>query len=167
VVELFARRRAARKHVDRTTYVAQHRELLEQCRALAASANDVDAVFYRYLEDLAQPWLDPSVLSRADRDILFDLVLRCHQVEKQLGGRSFLRSLELGRAPVLLLALIIAIMSITFRDLSVWSIIRYVRDWSDTAVFHIVHSSDQERLFCVACMLILVSIYMVHRTARV
>src|SRR6516165_6932333 len=66
-VELFARRRVGRKRVDPQAYAALHRDIIRGCRACAASANDVEAAFYRYLEDLAQPWLDPSILSRADR----------------------------------------------------------------------------------------------------
>ena len=62
IVELFARGRPARKRVDPQAYVTLHRELIASCRVLAASANEVEAVSYRYLEDLAQPWLDPAVL---------------------------------------------------------------------------------------------------------
>ena len=77
-------RAPARNRVDPQEYATLHRELIANCRALADSANDVDAAFYRYLEDLAQPWLAPSVLDRhcADREILFDLLFRCKHVER-------------------------------------------------------------------------------------
>jgi hypothetical protein len=168
VVELFARRRAGRKQVDPRTYATEHRELLEKCRALAASANDVDAAFYRYLEDLAQPWFEPATLARGDRDILYDLLLRCQHVETQLGGRSWLRWLRSPRAFVPAAALTFAIMLLWMGKSFVLlrAVFDAVRGWTDSLAYSITHSSDQTRLIVVACILIAVSMYTASRTAK-
>src|SRR3954469_7173177 len=92
IVELFARRRVSRKRVDPQAYLVLHRELMSNCRSLAASTNDVEATFYRYLEELVQPWLNLDVFAWDERDILFDLLIRCQQPETQLRGRSSTRS---------------------------------------------------------------------------
>jgi len=167
-VDLFARRKAARKRVDPKAYVALHRELILHCRALAASGNEVEAVFYRYLEDLARPWLDPAVLDRADRDILFDLLIRCQQVEEQLRGRSWNRVLRTWGVPLFLGAFFFAIMLLCMGRFSVVlsTILNGTRSWSDELYFHVIHSTDAERLFVAGLVLTMVTIYVVSRTAR-
>jgi hypothetical protein len=157
-----------RKRVDPQAYVKLHRGLIQKCRALAAGANDVEAAFYRYLEDLAGPWLDPAVLTRADREILFDLLLRCQQVEHQLGGRSWLRWLRSRRlfAPAAALTFVIILLWMGKISLLLRTSIEAVRGWAEDFSFSVAHSSDQQRLFVVACILVAVSIYMASRTAR-
>jgi hypothetical protein len=168
IVDLFARRKAARKRVDPKAYVALHRELIQRCRAMAASANKVDVVFYRYLEDLVRPWLDPAVLDRADRDILFDLLIRCQHVKEQLGGRSWIRVLRARGTPVFLSALLFAIMILCMGRFSVAlsTILNCGRSWSDDLYIQVIHSTDQDRLFVVGLVLITVTIYAVSRTGR-
>lgn len=168
IVELFARRKPARNRVDPKAYVALHRELIQHCRAMAASANKVDVVFYRYLEDLAQPWLDPAVLDRADRDILFDLLIRCQHVEEQLGGRSWIRVLRAWGTPVFLGASFLAIMLLCMGRFSVVlsTMLNRARSWSDDLYIRVIYSTDMERLFVVGLVLIMVTIYVVSRTAR-
>jgi hypothetical protein len=63
--------------VDTQEYVELHHELINLCQGHATTANDVEAAIYRYLEDLLQPSLDLHILARAERDILFDLLIRC------------------------------------------------------------------------------------------
>jgi hypothetical protein len=168
IVELFARRRAARKRVDLQAYVELHRELVNRCRALAGSANEVEAAFYRYLEDLAQPWLDLMVLARAERHILFDLLIRCQHVEEQLGGRNWSRAIRARGTPVALGALFFTTMLLCMGRFSVSlsTIPDRARGWSDDLYIRVIHSSDLERLFLVGLVLIAVSIYAVSRTAR-
>jgi hypothetical protein len=167
-VELFARRRPARKRVDPHAYVEAHRELVASCRVLATSANEVEAAFYRYIEELAQPWLDLAILARADRDILFDLLIRCRHVEAQLGRRSWTGSLPAWGTPALLGAFIFAIMLLWMGKLSVLlsTTLDRARGWSDDLWFSVSRSSDLERLFVVGCILIVVSMCVVMRTAR-
>ena len=168
IVELFARGRPARKRVDPQAYVTLHRELIASCRVLAASANEVEAVSYRYLEDLAQPWLDLAVLDRADRDILFDLLFRCKHVQVQLGGRSWIRVLRARGTPVFLGASFLAIMLLCMSRFSVVlsTMLDRARNWSDDLSIRVNHSTDLERLSVGGLVLIMVTIYAVSRTAR-
>ncbi len=168
IVELFARRRPARKRVDPRAYIELHRELIRSCRALAAPANEVEAAFYCYIEDLVQPWLDLAVLTRGERDILFDLVIRCQHVRTQFGGRSWVRSLTGWGAPVFAAVSIFAIMLLCMGRFSVVlsTILDCARGWSDDLWLGVTHSSEVERLFFVACALVVVSIFLVMRTAR-
>ena len=168
IVELFARGRPARKRVDPQAYVTLHRELIASCRVLAASANEVEADSYRYLEDLAQPWLDLAVLDRADRDILFDLLIRCKHVQSQLGGRSWIRVLRAWGTPVFLGASFLAIMLLCMGRFSVVlsTMLDRARNWSDDLYIRVNHSTDLERLFVVGLVLIMVTIYAVSRIPR-
>ncbi len=168
IVEVFARRRPARKRVDPQAYVTLHRELIASCRVLAASANEVEAVSYRYLEDLAQPWLDLAVLDHEDRDILFDLLIRCKHVQAQLGGRSWIRVLRAWGTPVFLGASFLAIMLLCMgRFPAVLStMLDRACNWSDDLSIRVNHSTDLERLFVGGLVLIMVTIYAVSRTAR-
>jgi len=171
IVELFARGRPARKRVDPQAYVTLHRELIASCRVLAASANEVEAASYRYLEDLAQPWLDLAVLDRADRadrNILFDLLFRCKHVQAQLGGRSWIRVLRAWGTPFFLGASFLAIMLLCMGRFSVVlsTMLDRARNWSYDLSIRVNHSTDLERLFVVGLVLIMVTIYAVLRTAR-
>ena len=168
IVELFARRRPRRGRVDPREYAVLHRKLTQECRTLAESASEADGVFYRNLEEMVQPWLTMSVLGRADREILVDLLARCRQVDRQLGVRSWLRSVR-HRAPRALglssfaVAAILFIATIGGGGLSV---LGQLRGWSDDLWFAVKRSSDVERLFFVGLVLIIVSIFTVSRTAQ-
>jgi hypothetical protein len=167
-VELFARRRAARNRIDTAEYAQLHRDLVDRVRALGRNASDVEAAFYRYLEDLVQPWLDLQVLGRAEREILFDLLIRCREVEVQLGRRSWMRLLRARAAPAPLGAMFFAIilLCIDRSSLVLWTILNQARGLCDDVMFRIVHSTDLERLFVVGLVLIAVSIYSISRTAQ-
>jgi hypothetical protein len=86
VVELFARRRGARRRVNPREYEGLHQELLAACRVLAEAGDAGKRPFYQRLEELAQPWLTLLVLERTDREILFDLLGRCRGAARALGG---------------------------------------------------------------------------------
>src|SRR4051794_38600307 len=60
IVELFARRSRARRHVDPAAYQVLHRELIDACRALAESADEDGRAYYRGLEWIVAPWLSPG-----------------------------------------------------------------------------------------------------------
>jgi hypothetical protein len=168
IVELFARRRVGLRRVDPQEYVLLHKELTQACRMLAQSANEVEGAFYRYLEDLVQPWLTPSVLARADREILIDLLVRCRQAERQLGVRSWLRSVPAWAPRALVVSLLVAIgiLLIGTGDGGWLSGLGRLRGWSDDLWFALRHSSDVERLCFIGTVLIIVSIFTVSRTAR-
>jgi hypothetical protein len=88
IVEIFASRRRGRSRVNPEAYRALHRDLTRLCQSLAASADEPERVFCRTLESLVQPWLNPGVLARADREILDDLLNRCREAERELGERT-------------------------------------------------------------------------------
>jgi hypothetical protein len=168
IVELYALRRRARKHLDPAAYIALHRELIDRCRVLACSPNEVQAAFYRYLEDLVQPWLDLATLSRGERDILFDLLVRCRHVESQLGGRSWLRSVPAWGVSALAGALVFSIMLLWMGRFPVIlkTALDLARGWSDDLYYRAIRSTDVERLFLIGCILVALSIYLVSRTAK-
>ena len=171
IVELFARKRPARKRVDPRAYVTLHRELIASCRVLAASANEVEAASYRYLEDLAQPWLDLAVLdraSRADRDIHFDLLILCKHVQAQLGGRSWIRVLLARGTSLFPGASFLAIMLLCMGWFSavLSTMLDRARSWSDNLYIRVNHPTDLERLFVVGLVLVVVSSHAISRIAR-
>jgi hypothetical protein len=168
IVELFARRRVGRKRVDPRAYVGLHRDVINQCRGLGAAANEEEAAFYRYVEDLAQPWLTLDVLARAEREILFDLLIRCRGVEAQLAHRSPYRTFLARAMPVLLAALF-------FVNILLWSgrilvflkiTLLYARDWSDRLWYRVSSASDLQWMLFVGCTLLGISAYLLSRPAR-
>jgi multidrug transporter EmrE-like cation transporter len=168
IVELFARERPACRRVDPGAYAILHKELVTSCRALAARASDVDAAFYRYIEDLVQPWLNPLVLGRADREILLDLLVRCRQAERAFIGRSWSLRLPL----VVLLALFVSFFVFLWeldRGMTAGvasTVLSGLRNVSDDVWVAVTHSNEAQWLSFVAVMLVVVSIVSVSRTAR-
>ena len=168
IVELFASQRPARRRVDPEAYGMLQKELVTTCRSLAAAANETDGAFYRYLEDLVQPWLSPLVLGQADREILCDLVIRCRQADRELVGRSWSPRLPLA------VLLTIFVSFFAFRWMLDWGItaraastvLSGLRSVSDDVWFAVKRSSEFQRLSFVAVVLVAISIMIVSRTAR-
>ncbi len=168
IVDLFAHRRAARQKVDPLAYRELHKELIEHCRAIAAPANEVDAVFFHYIRDLVRPWLSPTVLARADSEILLDLLARCRQVERQLGLSSWRRQFAGWALPVLIVSLVafIGILALGVNgDFSHIALVR-LHVWTDDVWIAIKRTSDIERVGVIGLILIIVSIVAVSRTSR-
>lgn len=168
IVELFALRRPARRRVDRHEYRVLHKELLERCRSLAESANEVEASFYRYLESLAQPWLSPAVFARADQEILLDLLVRCRQADLQLGGRSWARSIAGWVIPAIgwSALFVVVLVALGALDRAGFAVLDRLRGWSDDLWFAVKRSTEVERMFFVGAVLLIISIIVVTRTAR-
>jgi hypothetical protein len=85
VIELFALRRT-RRRVDPEDYEVLHNQLIRTCRSRAEASDELKRPLYESLETLAQPWLTLGSLVRLDREILFDLLIRCRQAELRLDG---------------------------------------------------------------------------------
>jgi serine/threonine protein kinase len=85
VIELFALRRT-RRRVDPQDYELLHNQLIRACRSRAEASDEAKRPLYESLETLAQPWLTLGSLVRLDREILFDLLIRCRQAELRLNG---------------------------------------------------------------------------------
>jgi hypothetical protein len=168
IVELFARRRVGRNRVDPQDYIRLHREVIDKCRVLGAAANDDEAAFYRYAEDLAQPWLNLDVLARAERNILFDLLIRCRGVEAQLTDRSRFRAfLSQAMPPLLVLLFFVNILLWSGRILIFLKImLYYARDWSDHLWYRVSSASDLQWMLFVGCTLLGISAYLLFRPAR-
>ncbi len=168
IVDLFAHRRAARQRLDPLAYRELHREIMEHCRVVAASANEVDTVFFHYILDLVRPWMSTTVLARADSEILLDLLARCRQVESQLGLTSWRRRVSDWVVPVLIFSLLvfIAVLALGVTG-DFWQLARdRLLNWTDDVWIAIKRTSDVERLSVLGIILIIVSIITVSRTAR-
>jgi serine/threonine protein kinase len=85
IVELFALRRT-RRRVDPNDYELLHNQLIRTCRSRAEASDATSRPLYESLETLARPWLTLGSLVRLDREILFDLLIRCRQAELRLHG---------------------------------------------------------------------------------
>jgi hypothetical protein len=127
----------------------------------------VDGCFYRSLEKLVFPWLTLRALARSDPEILLDLLTRCREAQRQLGVRSWARSI-VERAPRVLAISLLATMGIVaVVGVGRWqAAIDHVRDWTDILWFAILRSSDFQRFFLFGILIVLASIFIVSRTAR-
>jgi hypothetical protein len=94
IVELFARRRRARRRIGFEEYESLHAELLAACRALASAGPEKEQPLYRVAEQLAQPWLSPQTLELAEPEILFDLFLRSREAGRRLGCWTWVHALQ-------------------------------------------------------------------------
>jgi hypothetical protein len=111
VVEGFALGRPSRRFRDKQAFETLRKQLLTTFRARAAEAEGPERDFHRGLEELVAPWVSLWSLAREDREILCDLLARCHQVERVLRGRSESDARALFTAGVLALAAAVALLS--------------------------------------------------------
>jgi hypothetical protein len=88
VVEQFATQKRGRHRLSGPAYSALHQDLLQTCRCLADTADKQGRGIYKNLESLAQPWMSPIALAKADLEVLSDLLRRCRQAERELAGRT-------------------------------------------------------------------------------
>jgi hypothetical protein len=170
IVELFAQGRPGRKRVNGRTYVELHRDLIAECRLAAASASEIEAPIYRSIEVLAQPWLEPAVLDRTDREILFDLLSRCRRIERELGVRvrSGADSWRALAVPLLVVFLCVASSPLwveMFSD-TFATIVRRARIWSGEVWYNVGYVVEAQWPLLIACALLVVSICLVARAAR-
>ncbi len=168
IVELFSRRRRARRRVDPRAYRALHQGLLAACRSLADSAGEESRAYYEGLEGLARPWLSPKILAHADAEILDSLLARCRQVEAELGVRRR-SSVVLGGAIKALLpvsALAGSILLLWATGVEMAPALDQARGWSDVIWFTVRRTSDVPKLALVTALVILASVYGVSRTAQ-
>jgi hypothetical protein len=86
VVELFAFRRPGRRGIKQSTYKTLHRELLEACQDLEATASGKDKTNYHQMSTIARPWLSVQALARADHLILLSLRESCQTMGREIGA---------------------------------------------------------------------------------
>ena len=160
IVELFARRRPARRRVDPRAYERLHQELLAACRSLADSAGEESRADYEGLEVLARPWLSPRILAHADAGILDSLLDRCRHVEAELGGRRRPSAVPVGAIRALLpaSALVGAILLPWALGVDMAPARDQARGWSDVLWFTLKRSNDMQKLALVTALVILASV---------
>jgi hypothetical protein len=166
VVELFARRRPARRRVDPREYRALYCELTASCRDLASAGDEAGRAYYERLEATVRPWLSLRALEHADREVLGSLLDRCRQVDRELGGWSLpiYRVLAL---TVLLPSALVALSALTWNARgSLFTVVELMQDWSNVIWFATRRASDLEKLFALGLILISTSIIMISCTAR-
>jgi hypothetical protein len=94
VVACFAGREPGRLHLDPVEYEALHRDLARACEALAENADPKRAAWAAGLVLLVQPWITAGSLEQADGELLADVLARCRIIDRELGGRDWLRPLR-------------------------------------------------------------------------
>jgi hypothetical protein len=173
VVELFAKHRRGRRRVDPGAYAALHGELLAACRSLAGRTEGELAAFYRELEALAQPWLSPEVLARADGRLLADLLRRCRKKAHGLGGSGPARWFRApavrlpGASAFVWLAVAAGVVLFFWKGGRVWRRAWYAADdvWAPVWFF-LKGISFPQWLAAGGVVVTLLSIYAASRTAR-
>src|SRR5262249_43219857 len=141
------------------------RKLLATCRSLAEAAGESDRPYYRRLEETVRPWLTPGALAQADAEILADLRSRCRQVRGELGRRRW-HGVHTRARPWHLLptmaALVAAVVLIKAMDLDPARPLGLLDGlWPASGL-----RGDLARLLLASVAVVLISIFIVNRTAR-
>jgi serine/threonine protein kinase len=87
VVEQFALRRSGR-WITPEAYEKLYGDLIRACYARVESCDEVRRPLYERLIGLAQPCLTQNVLLKFDREVRFDLLIRCRQADLELHGMT-------------------------------------------------------------------------------
>jgi hypothetical protein len=162
VVELFARRRRARRRVDPTAYERLHRELLGACRSLAGAADEGRRQCSRRLEELAGPWVSPEALERSDREACIDLLAQCRRAEREFGvrPRAWPRALSLARLLTLAAGLAVAALWLA-PSAWAWLLDGFRAAWSAAR-----SADDAQRALAVGAVVAAAAAFLVWRAAR-
>jgi hypothetical protein len=149
-------------------YANLHNELIGACRSLAASSDGQTRAFYQSLEDLARPWMSPGVFARADRELLFGLLIRCRQVERGLCGRARV-AFAWWRLTPLVGATTVGAAAALLACASArrWSpALDEVRSWAALARFALKNTSSAHQWLVISLVVAGASAYLVSRAAR-
>jgi hypothetical protein len=167
-VELVARRRGGRYRLDARAYDDLHKELIQTCRALQDTPDEAKRAFYDGLENLARPWLTVNALERSEQEILFDLLRRCRQADRELGagrGRYVARlcavwGLALAAAGA---AVVLACGAANRGWFPSWQV---TRAWGDDFWAAVKYSSPLERVAVVGLLTVLIAVPLAWRVPR-
>jgi hypothetical protein len=165
IVELFARRRRSRRRLDPGAYTTLRNELIAACRSLAETERDGELrSYYTALEDTVRPWLSLRVLARTDREILFTLLSRCREVERELTGRRWKPEWPSTFAPAPMIAAGVVVLGLAWTLLgSVLPALVALRDAADTVWLTIRFADDLRTWSVLAVIIIIAAMYVVSR----
>ena len=85
-VEVFAFGLRSRRLPSLRAYQSLHYQLRQSIRARAAVADGPERHLFQKFEEIMTPWVSLRSLAREDREILRDLFVHCHHVERILKG---------------------------------------------------------------------------------
>jgi hypothetical protein len=168
IVDMFARRKRARLHVDAANYSTLHQQVVEACRSLAERVEAPRRVFYQHLEQVAGPWLNLRILEHGEKEILFDLMERCRQAEKELGGRGRAAAIRRALPGVLLFAAVAGLVLLAALASGWWTpVLAKIREWFGEVWFAVQHASLLQRAVAASVIVTLAAGYFLwHTTAR-
>ena len=168
IVDMFARRKRARLHVDAANYSALHQQVVEACRSLGERAEAPRRDFYLNLEQLAGPWLNLRTLEHGEKEILFDLLERCRQAAKEFGGRSRAAAIRGALPGVLLFAAVAGLVLLAALATGWWTpVLAKIREWFGEVWFAVRHASLLQRAVAAGVIVTLAAGYFLwHTTAR-
>ena len=148
-------------------YGELHQELMAACRSLAESSSGSDRVFYEGMETLAKPWLTAGCLSRADAEMLADLVLRCHDVQRHLGGTPLNARLSKLARVGLCIALVVGLVLTLWVTLSYWlPWARASEGWTRVVWITVRSWTFHELWIAIAGLAVLAAVWTIGRSVR-
>lgn len=153
---------------DPQQYAVLHGDLLERCRTLASGPAEEQKNIYKNAERLLQPWLNVEALKQAPQGILIEVLQRCRQAERALGGRSWLGAgRRWGRRILKTLAGAIAL------GVLVWVVVRWwlpLRSIAMTWRYEIRTALDRvgfaERWMIAGAIGVVIAMFVLSRTAK-
>jgi hypothetical protein len=166
IVRCFALQKKRRYNVLPEEYHKLHGELLEYARRHAATADAAGLELLRAVEEMVAPWVSPEALSRADREILLQLLGRCEEVKELLEGGRGRRStrrramVALGAA-VVLFGLVLMMGSQDF-----WPAAAGVLRWPQRFVADVRDWSVERKLILVGGVISVLLIVMLRSSGR-
>lgn len=171
IVRLFALRREQRYAVDPANYHQLHETLLKTCRAQSEEAGPENGVFYLELEKLLTPWVTLESLAQADDKMMWELLCRCEQVERVLGGRPA-RDVNWRRINFVVLGLaggaaaVVVLMVTWGGDPMSWPAVGAVRYWFRRATSAVGVDDTIQYLVVGGMIVTLAAAVLVCRSAR-
>jgi hypothetical protein len=140
--------------------------LLEECEALAAVAALPNRDLYEQIESLVSPWITLESLRQADSDIINDLLLRCRQIDRRLGGRQ---RFAVGTCAMVVFALVMAgtvLVGLWMTDRLRSPLLSWIEVRFSVVPWAMNHSKEIPWLFVAGIIVTLLTIYIVSRGAH-
>jgi hypothetical protein len=171
LVESVARSRSGRCNImDHREFADLRHRISAACQDLADASDEDGRKLYEDLEAAVRPWLSPRVLAETDDELLAQLLGRCRRIKDELSGRTAGRQVRLRSAlafPLLVAAATTVAVVFLWTVPGFWAALgAALQDLSRMIKQTFGWSSDTDKLFALAVVVILLSVYNVSRTAR-